>query len=153
MTVAVIALGPELGFGLPDCGVVVQGHGQVIGDQILGADPQVHGIPVPELGSHLVERVGGNVALLGQWSIAENVIEDFFGKIGGIDLARRLVLVAGQIVSALQRIGDGVVGHVDGTVRQAFNDPDRIPREERSKSKHSCAGPFLQPPDGVVVPT
>eukprot|EP00760_Papus_ankaliazontas_P003200 PhM_4_TR11492/c0_g1_i1/m.5952 len=55
VTIAVDALGPLRRVVLPDGGVVVQEHCQVVLDQILAADTEVNGVPVQELIAQLLE--------------------------------------------------------------------------------------------------
>lgn len=40
---------PELRAVLPDAGVVVEGHGEMVRDEVLRGTPEVHGVPVLEL--------------------------------------------------------------------------------------------------------
>ena len=43
-----------------------------------------------------------------------------------LDIVWRLGAVEGAL---LEQVGDGVVGHVDGRIRQALNQPLVVPRE------------------------
>jgi len=49
VAVAVDAARPHGGLVLPHLSVVVESHGQVVGDEVLGRHAQVHRVPVLEL--------------------------------------------------------------------------------------------------------
>mmetsp|Transcript_121739 Transcript_121739/g.289416 ORF Transcript_121739/g.289416 Transcript_121739/m.289416 type:complete len:287 (-) Transcript_121739:586-1446(-) len=128
--------------------MVVKCHGQVILDQVLPGDPEVHGVPEPELFAHLVQSLLRDLAVLGVRPVQEDKVPHFIRQIRRLD-AGRAALLPIQVALTVQQVGNGVVGHVDGTVRQGLDDELLIPRDLRSQAKGTAARPFLQPPDGV----
>mmetsp|Transcript_1402 Transcript_1402/g.3373 ORF Transcript_1402/g.3373 Transcript_1402/m.3373 type:complete len:298 (+) Transcript_1402:1452-2345(+) len=49
------------------------------------------------------------------------------------------------VLATLKKVGDGVVRHVDGRVREGLNDKLLVPRHERAKAKGARACPLLKP--------
>mmetsp|Transcript_29014 Transcript_29014/g.73666 ORF Transcript_29014/g.73666 Transcript_29014/m.73666 type:complete len:581 (+) Transcript_29014:153-1895(+) len=123
--VAEEALRPHVRLLLPDARVVVEGHGQVVLDQVLARDAQVHRIPEPELLAHGLQRLLGDLALR-QLALQEHVVPDLRREVLGLD-ARCGALRAVQV--ALQKVRDGVVGHVDRAVGQRLDDELLVPRD------------------------
>jgi hypothetical protein len=79
VTIAEETSRPVLGV-LPDSGVVVEGHGQVISDEILGGNSQIHWVPVFKFFSHLSKLFFGDISWL-VGSAQEDVIEDIIGQV------------------------------------------------------------------------
>mmetsp|Transcript_132905 Transcript_132905/g.230952 ORF Transcript_132905/g.230952 Transcript_132905/m.230952 type:complete len:281 (+) Transcript_132905:995-1837(+) len=107
---------PQLRLFLPDAGVVVQAHGQVVLDEILARYPQVHRVPVPEFLAHLLEDslLTLPCLVLGHCTIQEDVVKHVVGQLLRFD-ARRVAF--GSIhYTILQDVGNAVVGHVDRAV-------------------------------------
>ena len=121
----------HLGHVGPDGLVVVEGHHQVVLDQILTAHTEVVGVPVVELVAHLVELLLLNTALLGVFSLQEDVVVDLRSHEVSGD-AESAHLLTEQIT--LEVMSDGVVSHVNGGVGQGFNQELLIPRKLYIKS-------------------
>lgn len=59
----------------PDGDVVVDEVGQVVGDEVLAGDPQVHGVPVLKLRLKLVQGGAGDAGRLGErLALVEDVV-------------------------------------------------------------------------------
>mmetsp|Transcript_18986 Transcript_18986/g.64402 ORF Transcript_18986/g.64402 Transcript_18986/m.64402 type:complete len:699 (-) Transcript_18986:775-2871(-) len=146
VAVGVHAAGPHLGAVLPDGRVVVQAHGQVVGDEVLGRNAQVHGVPVLELAlEHRQLLLRNAAARLGRERPAEeHVVEARVRQLGRFH-AQGPRALAHNVALALEEVRDGVVGHVDGGVRERLDDPLVVPRQLRAEAEHARAGPLPEP--------
>jgi hypothetical protein len=100
----------------------------VIRDQVVfGTYLQVHGVPAWELVLHLVECTHGNLAAFKSRSLLVNVVKDSCSQLLCVNLFGRLGTVTTvQVVGALQRMGNCVLSHINGTVPQTLIDPNRV---------------------------
>mmetsp|Transcript_19778 Transcript_19778/g.52912 ORF Transcript_19778/g.52912 Transcript_19778/m.52912 type:complete len:274 (+) Transcript_19778:1103-1924(+) len=104
---------PQLRFFLPDGGVIVQAHRQMILDQILRGDSQVHGVPEPELLPHQFQRLVWHLRRrLGTVEKYEvpHVVREIL-RFDSVGTTFRTVEVA-----TLEDVCDSVVGHVNRAV-------------------------------------
>eukprot|EP00968_Pinguiococcus_pyrenoidosus_P009218 scaffold726_cov262-Pinguiococcus_pyrenoidosus.AAC.1 len=145
--VCVHAPGPQVGPALPHFTVVEQSHCEVVRNQILGRDAQVHRVPVLELRPELLEhlRVGRARLVPAEEDVVPDVLRVRLRRHVG-----RANLLPVQVGFALQQVRDGVVRHVDRAVGQALDDPALIPGEERAQPELPAAGPLAEPPDPVL---
>lgn len=50
----------------------------------------------------------------------------------------------------MKKMSNGLVGHVDGRIREGFNDPILVPRQTCAQTVRTGAGMFLQPVEGGI---
>ena len=109
-------------------------EGEVVGDQVFCREPVIVRVPVQELFPHGIEFL-----LLGEvWGFfpEEDVVKDFGGEEFWIDFT--------------DFVGDGVIRHVDGRIRERFDELCRVPREPGAKADPPGACPVLEPVHGAV---
>mmetsp|Transcript_13690 Transcript_13690/g.36919 ORF Transcript_13690/g.36919 Transcript_13690/m.36919 type:complete len:354 (+) Transcript_13690:1044-2105(+) len=146
--VAEEALGPHVRLLLPDAGVVVQGHRQVVLNEVLARDAEVHGVPKPELLPHLLQHRLRDLRLLRLGAVQEHEVPDLVREVLRLDA---LWAALGSVqYTTLQHVRHRVVRHVDRAVRQRLDDELLVPRHLRAEAERSAASPLLQPADGVA---
>ncbi len=117
---------------LPDGSVVVEEVGQMVRNQILARDPEINRIPELKLAPHFVQFLFGDAAFGRERRVLEkDVIPDFVSHLIWLDLKCVVAVVSAERL-ALQEVSNCVVRHVDGGIRQRFNQPLFVP-EERKK--------------------
>lgn len=97
--------------------MVVEGHGQVISDEILGRASHVHGIPEVEFIFEFVELLLGDFRVLGlvEFGTEEDVVICIDIKTLGLDTKRSCFLTI-EVIFTLKMSSDCVVSHVNGGV-------------------------------------
>ena len=100
VTVGPDALNPVGGRLGPHGHMVVKGIGQVVGHQILARHPNITGIPEFKFGPHLLQRSFGNLAVLRQRALQENIVPNLAGHVLNLDVEG--VGLAGVVCSALE---------------------------------------------------
>mmetsp|Transcript_4295 Transcript_4295/g.14240 ORF Transcript_4295/g.14240 Transcript_4295/m.14240 type:complete len:593 (-) Transcript_4295:1642-3420(-) len=138
---------PQLGLLVPDGRVVVEAHRQVVPDQILPGDPEVHRVPVPKLPSHLIYL--GRRLLRPRPVLQEDVVPGLVRHCGRRD-ETPFSFGSVEVVGSLKDVGNGVVCHVDRRIRQGLDDPLRIPGDLRAEAEEARAGPLAHPAEGVL---
>mmetsp|Transcript_128627 Transcript_128627/g.274464 ORF Transcript_128627/g.274464 Transcript_128627/m.274464 type:complete len:412 (+) Transcript_128627:1637-2872(+) len=126
--------------------MVVQAHGEVILDEVLPRDSEVHGVPEPELFAHLLQSLCGDLAAFRHGTLKHDEVPYFWRQVPRLDaIATRLR----PIQIALEKMGHRVVRHVNGAVRQGFYDELLVPGHPSAETERSATGPLLQPTDGI----
>mmetsp|Transcript_34883 Transcript_34883/g.80805 ORF Transcript_34883/g.80805 Transcript_34883/m.80805 type:complete len:627 (+) Transcript_34883:1067-2947(+) len=147
--VGVEATRPEVGPLVPYCSVVVEGHSEVVANEVLAAHTKVHRVPVLELSLELIEDRRRDIGREVKIAAHENVIENLVVQLLRGHSARRGIVTT-KVIRALEEGSDGVVGHVDRGITQRLNYPLVIPRKLSSEPKETRARPLLQPAKGLV---
>mmetsp|Transcript_80999 Transcript_80999/g.234842 ORF Transcript_80999/g.234842 Transcript_80999/m.234842 type:complete len:490 (-) Transcript_80999:1018-2487(-) len=129
--------------------MIVQGHGQVIVDQILAGYAQVHGVPKPELLPHLLEEVLRDLRALGHRAVEVDEVPHLVRHVLGLNGAQGAAILAIQSL-VLKEVAHGVVRHVDRAVRQGLDDELLVPWHLRAQAERTAARPLLQPRHGVL---
>ena len=149
--VAVDAPRPHLGLLGPHGGVVVERHGQVVGDEVLARDAHVHGVPELELAAQLLHRSLGHPQLGVVLGVEEDVVPEGLGALLGRDAVRRVgAALLAEEVAALEQVRHRVEGHVDGRVGERLDEELLVPRHARAQPEGARARPAAQPAEGVV---
>ena len=117
----------------------------MVPDQILARHTEVHGVPVVEL---ILQRgelfLSDTYALLGIVGLVEeDEVEGLDGQ--GVSGDARWAKLTTFKDTALEEMGNGVVGHVDGRVGQRLNDELLIPRDAGSETSSPGAAPLFEP--------
>ncbi|GIX60985.1 PTS sugar transporter, putative [Babesia caballi] len=141
-------------YAAPDGVVDEETHGQVVEDEVLAGGAEVDGVPVGEVAAHGGELVAnrGVQAVGRRVAEVEDVVEDLRSQ-----LVRLEVEGAGGGAEdvALEVVGDGVVGHVDGAVRKALDQGVLVllyvlPGQDGAQTVGAAAGPVVEPADHVL---
>mmetsp|Transcript_42780 Transcript_42780/g.93050 ORF Transcript_42780/g.93050 Transcript_42780/m.93050 type:complete len:231 (-) Transcript_42780:1261-1953(-) len=105
-------------------------------NQIFSTASQIHRVPIFKFLPHLHQQVFRNAGAFWQClRDAEDVVKDLFRQVLRLE--------------AFHQMSNGVVGHVDGTVTQAFNEPLFIPWQLGAQAEGARAGPIAQPAHGM----
>ena len=108
--------------------MIVEEVGQMVGNQVLAGDPEINWIPELKLSSHFAQFLFGNAAFGREFRVLKkDVIPDFIRHLFWLN-PQFVVAVVSTEGLALQEVGDCVVRHVDGGIRQRFNQPLFIPK-------------------------
>lgn len=122
--------------------VTVNPEGQVVGDKILTGRSDVERIKVVEMVLELSGLLGVDRAVGRELTVSEDILPDLVGHLLRGNAKRAGVLAEHVLV---KEVGDSVVGHVDGGVRERLDKPDRVPREFRTETVGSSARPLVEP--------
>mmetsp|Transcript_18649 Transcript_18649/g.34838 ORF Transcript_18649/g.34838 Transcript_18649/m.34838 type:complete len:453 (+) Transcript_18649:721-2079(+) len=146
MSIAVHAARPHLRAVLPDLQMVVETHGQMVGDQVSGRHSKVHGVPVLELGAHGQQLALADGAISGVCLVQEYEVEHAIAQLTGQNLVLGASALATEVAAfALQQVCNSIVSHVDGGVGQRLNHELLVPRQLSAQTHLTAARPLLQP--------
>lgn len=140
MTVGSNCLGPVL--LREQSSVAINPEGQVVRDKILTGRSDVERVEVVEVVLELSSLLGIDRAVGRELTVSEDVFPDLIGHLLRGNTKRTGVLAEHVFV---EEVGDSVVGHVDGRVRERLDKPDRVPRELRTETVRSSARPLVEP--------
>jgi len=143
VTVTEETSGPEFAV-FPNSGMIVKGHGEMVSDEILGGDSQIQRIPVLEVFSEDSQFIFRNSARLIR-SIKEDVVPSVSGQIFMLD-SEETSLSTFKIT--LDEVSNSVVSHVDGRIRERFDQELGVARKSSTQTEASGDTPFLKPADG-----
>mmetsp|Transcript_30131 Transcript_30131/g.35537 ORF Transcript_30131/g.35537 Transcript_30131/m.35537 type:complete len:338 (-) Transcript_30131:1151-2164(-) len=128
--------------------MTIKSHCQVVANEVLARDTQVHRVPVLELRSERLQSGSRDVCL---WERAAqvNVVENVIVQLFGFD-ATRVGFGPIKVSLSLKHVCDGVVGHVNGAVREGLDHPLLVPRHLSAQTKQTRTSPLLEPSESKV---
>jgi hypothetical protein len=129
---------------IPNSGMVVERHGEMVSDEILGRDSQVQRIPVLEVFSKNSQFIFGNSAWLIR-SIQEDIVPSFTGQIFMRNVQKTSL---STFKITLDKMSNSVVSHIDGGIRKRFNQELGVARKSGTQTEASRDTPFLKPANG-----
>jgi len=142
ITIAEETSGPELGV-FPNSGMVVERHGEMVSDEILGRDSQIQRIPVLEVFSEYSQFIFRDSARLVR-SIKEDVIPSITSQVFMLN-TKKTRLSTFKIT--LDEMSNSVVRHVDSGIRERFDQELGVARKSSTQTEASGDTPFLKPAD------
>mmetsp|Transcript_3412 Transcript_3412/g.5765 ORF Transcript_3412/g.5765 Transcript_3412/m.5765 type:complete len:309 (+) Transcript_3412:1259-2185(+) len=117
----------------------------MVPDQVLARHPQVEGVPVLELPPHRVQLLLRHFAALLVVSPLEDVLPAAVAHVLSLDADGSHLRAVDD--SSLEVVGDGVVGHVDGGVREGLDLELFVPGQSGAQTLRPRAPPLLEPVD------
>lgn len=123
-------------------GMDVDAEGEMVGDEILSRRSDVERIEVVILPLHHIYLLFRDCRVCRPRLITINIIPDCICHLFRCDTegARRAA-----VDGALEEVGEGVVGHVNGGVGEGFDEELWVPREFGAEAIRARASPFVQP--------
>mmetsp|Transcript_66053 Transcript_66053/g.157952 ORF Transcript_66053/g.157952 Transcript_66053/m.157952 type:complete len:222 (-) Transcript_66053:1837-2502(-) len=127
--------------------MVVERHGEMVLNEVLAGNPQVHGVPELELFVHALQDLLLDLGLLRHGPLEEDVVPHLIRKVAWFDPLWAALRAIND--TSLENMGNSVVGHVDGAVRQRFDQELLVPWNAGAKTEGTTASPLSKPGDGI----